>query len=64
MLMGEIGVHEKQLCESHSRCLGAAHGRVELPCTRIGRVGGGQTSGGRGQDSMWVHAKSEVSIDI
>ena len=45
--MGEIGVQEKQLCESHSRCLGAAHGRVELPCTRIGRVGGGQTSGGR-----------------
>ena len=61
--MGEIGVQEKQLCESHSRCLGTAHGRVELPCTRIGRVGGGQTSGG-GQDSVWVRAKSEVSIDI
>ena len=64
MLMGEMGVQEKEVCESHSRGLGAAHGRAELPYTRIDRVGGGQTSGGRGQDSVWVHVKSEVFIDI
>lgn len=63
MLMGEMGVQEKEVCESHSRGLGAAHGRAELPCTRTD-VGGGQISGSRGQDSVWVHVKSEVFTDI
>ena len=40
MLMGEIGVQEKQLCESHSRCLGAAHGRVRAALYKDRQSGG------------------------